>query len=84
MSIQKTKCYNEETKMVEYENTTPKLWAQAVLMDVITQYNYRLEDNAAYNQDKMTEREKQLCMEQLKKQADRIAKMFGFEKHWIT
>jgi len=22
--------------------------------------------------------------EQLKKQADRIAKMFGFEKHWIT
>ena len=53
-------------------------------MDVISQYNYRLEDNAAYNQDKMTEREKQLCMEQLKKQADRIAKMFGFEKHWIT
>ena len=42
MSIQKTKCYNEETKMVEYENTTPKLWAQDVLMDIISQYNYRL------------------------------------------
>ena len=54
--------------MVEYENTTPKLWAQDVLMDIISQYNYRLEDKAAYSQDKMTEREKQLCMEQLKKQ----------------
>ena len=84
MSVQKTKCFNEETKMVEYENTTPKLWAQDVLMDIISQYSYRLEDKAAYSQDKMTEREKQLCMEQLKKQADRIAKMFGFEQHWIT
>ena len=33
---------------------------------------------------KMTAKEKELCMEQLGKQADRIAKMFGFDKHWTT
>ena len=84
MSIQKTKCFNEETKTLEYENTTPKLWAQDVLMDIISQYNYRLEDSMAYDQHKMTAKEKELCMEQLKKQADRIAKLFGFDKHWTT
>ena len=31
-----------------------------------------------------TKKEEEQCMEQLKKQADRIAKMFGFEQHWIT
>ncbi len=38
----------------------------------------------AYEQHKMTPKEKELCMDQLRKQADRIAKMFGFDKHWIT
>ena len=42
MSIQKATHFNEETKTLEYENTTPKLWAQDVLMDIISQYNYRL------------------------------------------
>jgi hypothetical protein len=53
-------------------------------MDIISQYNYRLEDSMAYNQHKMTAKEKELCMDQLKKQADRIAKMFGFKEHWTT
>ena len=84
MSIQKVKEFNEETKTLIYEKSTPKIWAQDVLMDIISQYNYRLEDSMAYNQHKMTAKEKELCMEQLGKQADRIAKMFGFDKHWTT
>tara|TARA_Y100000996_G_C22376879_1_gene583429 strand:+ start:536 stop:790 length:255 start_codon:yes stop_codon:yes gene_type:complete len=84
MTIQKATHFNEETKTMEYEKSTPKIWAQDVLMDIISQYNYRLEDSMAYDQHKMTPKEKEICMEQLKKQADRIAKMFGFEKHWIT
>jgi hypothetical protein len=32
----------------------------------------------------MTEKEEQQCMDQLKKQADRIAKMFGYTEHWIS
>ena len=82
--IRKVKQFNEETKQLEYEKSTPKIWAQDLLMDIISQYNYRLEDSMAYDQHKMTAKEKELCMEQLKKQADRIAKLFGFDKHWIT
>jgi len=82
--IRKVKQFNEETKQLEYEKSTPKVWAQDLLMDIISQYNYRLEDSMAYDQHKMTAKEKELCMEQLKKQADRIAKLFGFDKHWIT
>ena len=84
MTIQKATHYNKETKTLVYEKITPKIWAQDVLMDIISQYNYRLEDDMAYNQNKMTAKEKEKCMEQLGKQADRIAKMFGFDKHWIT
>ena len=84
MSIQKVKEFDEATKTLIYEKTTPKIWAQDVLMDIISQYNYRLEDHMAYDQHKMTAKEKELCMEQLKKQADRIAKLFGFDKHWTT
>tara|TARA_R100000005_G_C4877277_1_gene130681 strand:+ start:104 stop:358 length:255 start_codon:yes stop_codon:yes gene_type:complete len=84
MSIQKVKEFDEATKTLIYEKTTPKIWAQDVLMDIISQYNYRLEDSMAYDQYKMTPKEKELCMDQLRKQADRIAKMFGFDKHWIT
>ena len=50
----------------------------------ISQYNYRLEDRGLHGLDKMTKKEEEQCMEQLRKQADRIAKMFGFDKHWIT
>ena len=80
MTIQKA-TYNNET--VQYEKSTPKIWAQDLLMDMISTYNYRLEDGRE-GTDKMTEKELAQCMEQLKKQADRIAKLFGFDKHWIT
>ena len=84
MTIQKVKEFNEETKTIVYEKSTPKVWAQDFLMDLISQYNYRLEDRGLYGLDKMTKKEEEQCMEQLGKQADRIAKMFGFDKHWIT
>ena len=80
MTIQKA-TYNNET--VQYEKSTPKIWAQDLLMDMISTYNYRLEEGRE-GTDKMTEKELAQCMKQLGKQADRIAKMFGFDKHWIT
>jgi hypothetical protein len=80
MTIQKA-TYNNET--VQYEKSTPKIWAQDLLMDMISTYNYRLEEGRE-GTDKMTEKELAQCMKQLKKQADRIAKLFGFDKHWIT
>ena len=82
--IRRVKQFNEVTKQLEYEKSTPKQWAQDMLLDMISQYNYRLEHPSAYDQDVMTAREKELCMEQLKKQADRIAKLFGYNQHWTT
>ena len=84
MSIQKVKEFNEETKTLVYEKSTPKIWAQDLLMDLISRYNYSLEDRGLFGLDKMTKKEEEQCMEQLRKQADRIAKMFGFDKHWTT
>ena len=84
MTIQRATHFNEETKTMEYEKSTPKVWAQDFLMDLISQYNYRLENRGIYGLDEMTKKEEEQCMEQLGKQADRIAKMFGFDKHWIT
>ena len=76
--------YNEETKKLDYKKITPKTWAQDCLMDLISQYNYRLEARDLHGLDKMTEKEEQQCMDQLKKQADRIAKMFGYTEHWVS
>ena len=76
--------YNEETKLVEYVKTTPKKWAQDFLMDLISQYNYRLEDRDLHGLSAMTEREEELCYQQIKKQADRIARLFGYDNHWTT
>ena len=84
MTIQKVKSVDEKTHTVQYEKSTPKIWAQDLLMDIISTYNYRLEERGIYGLDEMTKKEEEQCMEQLKKQADRIAKMFGFDKHWIT
>ena len=74
---------NDKDKLVETK-ATPKIWAQDLLMDLISTYNYRLEDRNLRGLDKMTKEEEEQCMEQLKKQADRIAKLFGFNKHWTT
>ena len=75
--------YSEVTKGLTIEKSTSKIWAQDLLMDMISTYNYRLEEGRE-GTDKMTEKELAQCMEQLKKQADRIAKLFGFTKHWTT
>ena len=74
---------NDKEELVETKST-PKIWAQALLMDLISTYNYKLEDRGMHNLDKMTKKEEEQCIEQLKKQADRIAKLFGFTKHWTT
>tara|TARA_R100001086_G_scaffold220609_1_gene137523 strand:- start:375 stop:620 length:246 start_codon:yes stop_codon:yes gene_type:complete len=74
---------NDKDKLVEVKSTA-KIWAQDLLMDLISTYNYRLEDKGLHNLDKMTKEEEEQCMEQLRKQADRIAKMFGFNNHWTT
>jgi len=76
--------YNEETKQLDYKKITPKTWAQDFLMDLISQYNYRLEARDLHGLDKMTEKEEQQCIDQLKKQADRIAKIMGYTEHWTT
>ena len=82
--IKKATHFNEETKTMGYEKSTPKIWAQDFLMDLISQYNYRLEDRGLHGLDEMTEKEEQQCIDQLKKQADRIAKIMGYTEHWIT
>ena len=76
--------WNKEKKEVENIKVTSKIWAQDILMDLISTYNYRFEDRSRENLDKMTKEEEEQCMEQIKKQADRIAKLFGFTKHWTT
>ena len=58
MTIQKVKEFNEETKTLVFEKSTPKVWAQDLLMDLISQYNYRLEDRGLYGLDKMTKKKK--------------------------
>ena len=82
--IKRVKSVDLKTHKLTYEKSTPKIWAQDLLMDLISTYNYRLEDRNLHGLDKMTKKEEEQCMEQLKKQADRIAKLFGFDKHWIT
>ena len=82
--ISKVKSIDEKTHTIEYEKSTPKIWAQDLLMDLISTYNYRFEDRGLHGLNKMTKEEEEQCMEQIKKQADRIAKLFGFTKHWTT
>ena len=82
--IRKVKSVDEKTHTLTYEKSTPKIWAQDLLMDLISTYNYRLENRGMHSLDGMTKKEEEECMRQLKKQADRIAKLFGFDKHWTT
>jgi hypothetical protein len=74
---------NDKDKLVETKSTA-KIWAQDLLMDLVSSYHYRLEDRYMLNLDRMTKKEEEQCLEQLKKQADRIAKLFGFNNHWTT
>ena len=69
-------------KNTDGEKTTPKQLAQDLLMDYVANalgYGFeRLEENGLT----LTEKQKEIVGDQLQKQADRIAKMFGFEKAW--
>ena len=76
--------WSEETQTVVDSKTTPKIWAQDFLMDLISTYNYRFEDRGLHGLNKMTKKEEEECMRQLKKQEDRIAKMLGYNDHWST
>lgn len=51
--------------------------SQEILMDTIATAYYRID-----NLDGYTEEEKNELQKEIKKQADRIAKMFGYEKSW--
>ena len=82
--IKTVKSVDMKTHKVTYEKSTPKIWAQDLLMDLISTYNYKLEDRDLSGLNDMTKKEEEESMKQLKKQADRIAKLFGFDKHWIT
>jgi len=77
--IQKATHFNEETKTMEYEKSTPKVWAQDFLMDLISQYNYRLENRELHGLDKMTEKEEQQCIEQLKNKRIELQKCLDLQ-----
>ena len=70
--------------MIKYlgDKTTAKQLAQDVLMDKIsTALGYWEE---GHDTSDMTERELEECRRQMKKQADRVAKMFGFDEAWYS
>lgn len=67
------------------KKVTPKIKAQDLLMDAISvKLGYWTHENLNGLTDGMTEREIKLVQEQMQKQADRIAKMFGFDKAWVS
>lgn len=53
--------------------------SQEILMDCISISNYKLNENEDF-----TEEEKQIIQIELKKQMDRIAKLFGYEEAWFS
>jgi hypothetical protein len=64
------------------QKTTPKQVAQDMLMDAVgTTRGYWAEKHEEQH-GAMTPRERQLVDEQLQKQGDRIARMFGFDESW--
>lgn len=65
------------------QKTTPKKKAQDILMDKVSiALGYWCEGE--YGQEEMTTKEKIEIQRQMKIQADRIAKMFGFNEAWIS
>ncbi|WII39216.1 hypothetical protein [Paenibacillus thiaminolyticus] len=54
--------------------------AQEILMDTISTAYYRLEEIDEHT----TEEEKSELQKELKKQADRVAKMLGYEQSWTS
>lgn len=69
-------------KDLDGEKTTPKKLAQDIIMDQIAlAIGYGLEKYDSYEGD-LTEREGKLVQEQIEKQANRVAKIFGYERAW--
>jgi hypothetical protein len=73
-----------ENKMIKddkNEKTTPKKKAQDILMDKVSvALGYWTEGD--YDSEVMTVKERVEVQRQMKIQADRIAKMFGFDEAW--
>ena len=63
------------------DKITPKLKAQDILMSSMASAMYSLTES--YHNDKMTERDISKVREQIQKQGDRVAKMFGYDKAWF-
>jgi hypothetical protein len=73
--------------MITNENgqkETAKKVAQDMLMDGIALARGYWVERHESQYDKMTPREREKINEQLKKQADRVARMFGFDESWSS
>lgn len=66
------------------ERTTPKKFAQDVIMDQVSVARGYWEEKQAHDVERMTNRERRVVADQLKKQADRIARMFGYDQSWSS
>jgi hypothetical protein len=65
------------------KRTTPKRLAQWLIMDHLSLVQgYWREQYSGIITNDMTEREKLLVEEQLKKVSDRIARSFGYDESW--
>lgn len=70
-------------KDVHGKKLTPKRMAQDILLDKISEALGYWQEQGHLTKG-MTEREIELVKEQMKKQADRIARMFGYEEAWYS
>ncbi len=71
--------------MITNENgqkETPKQVAQDMIMDGLALSRGYWSEKHETQYNKMTELERKRIDEQLKKQGDRIARMFGFDESW--
>ena len=71
--------------MITNENgqkMTPKKVAQDMIMDGLAISRGYWGEKHETQYEKMTERERDQVDEQLKKQGDRVARMFGFDESW--
>lgn len=64
------------------QKVTAKMLAQDLLMDSIAVARGYWTEKLADQYELMTPREREQFSEHLKKQSDRIARMFGYEESW--
>lgn len=58
--------------------TERKLKAQEIIMDTISTAGYRVAEM------ELSEKEQKALFDELKKQMDRVAKMFGYDEAWFS